>query len=63
MCEDLCLRCWLVAVLFLVACRAESEVVLSFARNDSFFTNSAYCSKVACDLLSSLCEPANRDHL
>ena len=60
---DLCLICWLVGVFLLVEFSAESEVVLSFARNDSFFTNSAYCSNVACDLLSSLCEPASRDHL
>ena len=46
---DLCL---LVGVIFLVELRPESDIVLSFARNDSFLTNSAHCSNVACDVLS-----------
>ena len=44
--------CLLVGVIFLVELRAESDIVLSFARNDSFFKNSAHCSNVACDVLS-----------
>ena len=62
---DLCLP---VGVIFLVELRAESDIVLSFARNDSFFKNSAHYSNVACDVLSRgyrACgrEPAISDHL